>query len=102
MADIITEPRIHRGYPAEKPSKVSEKLVSQSSNPGDLVADPFMGSGSVAEAALQLGRRFTGTDLNPDAVRHTSARLAKFGAGIAPELGAGPSDDLLSLMGTQS
>jgi site-specific DNA-methyltransferase (adenine-specific) len=102
MADIINESRIHRGYPAEKPSKVSEKLVSQSSNAGDVVADPFMGSGSVGEAALQLGRRFMGTDLNPAAVRLTHERLQKFGEGRAPDLGAVAPTDLLSLMGTQS
>jgi len=58
VADIITVPRIHRGYPAEKPAKVSEVLVKQSSQPGDVVADPFMGSGSVGVAAVRLGRRF--------------------------------------------
>src|SRR5687767_13652284 len=46
IPDIISEPRIHRGYPAEKPARVSEILISQSSQPGEVVADPFMGSGS--------------------------------------------------------
>src|SRR5688500_16281621 len=71
VADVISAPRIHRGYPAEKPSAVSEVLVSQSSEPGELVADPFIGSGSVGVAALSLKRRFIGTDLNPDAVTLT-------------------------------
>ena len=57
------------GYPAEKPAAVSEVLIGQSSQPGDVVADPFMGSGSVGVAALKLGRRFIGTDLNPEAVQ---------------------------------
>ena len=35
VADIITEPRIHRGYPAEKPARVSEIVIGQSSQPGD-------------------------------------------------------------------
>ena len=64
------------GYPAEKPVAVSEVLVTQSSEPGELVADPFMGSGSIGVAALQNGRRFTGTDINPEAVRMTTDRLA--------------------------
>lgn len=84
VPDIIAVPRIRRGYPAEKPAAVSEVLIKQSSAPGELVADPFMGSGSVGVAALRLGRRFCGTDVNPEAVRLTSDRLAEFGAGHAP------------------
>ena len=85
IADIIAEPRIRGGYPAEKPPKVSKVLIEQSSKPGDVVADPFMGSGSVGVAALELGRRFIGTDLNPGAVRHTADRLKAFGAGREPD-----------------
>src|SRR5205085_3666202 len=82
--DIISVPRIHRGYPAEKPAAVSEILIQQSSSPGDLVADPFMGSGSVGVAALRTGRRFCGTDLNAEAVQLTANRLREFGGGHAP------------------
>lgn len=84
IPDIISVPRIHRGYPAEKPAAVSEILIAQSSQPGEIVADPFMGSGSVGVAAARLGRRFLGTDLNPDAVRLSEERLREFGAGRAP------------------
>jgi site-specific DNA-methyltransferase (adenine-specific) len=101
VADIINVPRVHRGYPAEKPWEVSEVLVNQSSAPGELVADPFMGSGSAGEAALRNGRRFLGTDLNPAAVRVTGQRLQKFGEGRQPDLGELAPSDLLSLMGTE-
>jgi site-specific DNA-methyltransferase (adenine-specific) len=84
IADVISVPRIHRGYPAEKPPAVSEILVKQSSERGDIVADPFMGSGSVGVAALRQRRRFVGTDLNPEAVRLTAERLRQFGAGSEP------------------
>lgn len=97
IADVISVPRIHRGYPAEKPPAVSEVLIRQSSAPGDLVADPFMGSGSVGVAALKAGRRFCGTDLNPEAVRLTADRLKQFGAGRAPEDLPEPSGGLLEL-----
>jgi site-specific DNA-methyltransferase (adenine-specific) len=53
--------------------------------PGEIVADPFMGSGSVGVAALQSGRRFRGTDLNPEAVRLSAERMRRFGDGRAPE-----------------
>ncbi len=100
VADVITEPRIHRGYPAEKPSSVSEVLIKQSSAPGDLVADPFMGSGSVGIAALRLARRFCGTDVNPEAVRLTADRLARFGDGRAPAGLPEPEPGLLELTDT--
>ncbi len=68
IPDIIQVPRIHRGYPTEKPVAVSEVLVSQSSTAGELIVDPFMGSGSVGVAALTLGRNFMGNDLCEEAV----------------------------------
>jgi site-specific DNA-methyltransferase (adenine-specific) len=76
VADVIAAPRVHRGYPAEKPPAVSEVLINQSTVPGELVADPFMGSGSVGVAALQRGCRFLGNDLNPEAVQFARQRLA--------------------------
>lgn len=82
IADIIEHPRVHRGYPAEKPVAVSSVLVRQSSEPGELVIDPFSGSGSVGVAAVQEGRRFLGTDICEQAVaisnqRVTNGRLAQ-------------------------
>jgi site-specific DNA-methyltransferase (adenine-specific) len=102
VADIITEPRIHRGYPAEKPVKVSEIVIAQSSQPGDVVADPFMGSGSVGVAALRLGRRFIGTDLNPEAVQLTGQRLRQFGEGNQASVATSTSEPgLFALMGSR-
>jgi site-specific DNA-methyltransferase (adenine-specific) len=97
IADIIVESRIHRGYPAEKPVRVSEVLINQSTKPGEVVADPFMGSGSVGVAAVKNGRRFIGTDLNPGAVRITSDRLKEYGAGHAPD-DLPPASDQASLL----
>jgi site-specific DNA-methyltransferase (adenine-specific) len=75
VPDIITVPRIARGYPTEKPSEVAEVLINQSSANGDLIADPFMGSGSVGVAALKLGRRFSGTDISAQALAICEQRL---------------------------
>ena len=102
VADVITVPRIHRGYPAEKPSAVSEVLITQSSLPGELVADPFMGSGSVGIAALKTGRRFSGCDLNPEAVRLTADRLRQFGSGHIPRDLPEITPDLLEFSDTAS
>jgi len=98
VADVISLPRIHGGYPAEKPPELSEVLISQSSQPGDIVGDPFMGSGSVGVAAARLGRRFLGNDLNPQAVRLAADRLRPFGEGREPaERPAARQPNLLNL-----
>jgi site-specific DNA-methyltransferase (adenine-specific) len=79
-ADIIREPRVSGGYPAEKPPQVSTVLIEQSTLPGDLVIDPFMGSGSVGVAATAVGRNFMGNDLCAEAVQITRERLLAGGA----------------------
>jgi DNA modification methylase len=63
------------GYPTQKPEALLERIALASSNPGDLVADFFMGSGTTAAVALKLGRRFIGCDINPEAIRIATARL---------------------------
>ncbi len=75
IADVIEVPRVRNSYPTEKPAAVSSVLVGQSSAIGDLVIDPFMGSGSVGDAALSLARRFAGTDTSAKAVELTRKRL---------------------------
>lgn len=79
IADIIDAPRIRGGYPAEKPPEVSEVLIKQSSELGDLVIDPFMGSGSVGVAAIRNARNFRGNDLCAEALDITRTRLAEQG-----------------------
>src|SRR5919112_1042468 len=80
IADVISVPRIRGGYPAEKPPEISEVLISQSSMPGEVVADPFMGSASVGAAAVKLNRSFSGNDLNPRSVHLAAERLRMLGA----------------------
>lgn len=64
IRDVLPVARVLGGYPTEKPVELLEILVRQSSAPGELVIDPFMGSGSTGVAALRHGRRFAGTDIN--------------------------------------
>lgn len=80
IADVIEAPRVREGYPTEKPLSVMETLVAQSSAPGDLVCDPFMGSGTAALAAVKLGRHFAGTDICGEAREITRQRCADAGA----------------------
>lgn len=53
-------------HPTQKPEKLIAKLILASSNPGDMVLDPFLGSGTTAVAAKKLERNFTGIELNKE------------------------------------
>lgn len=75
IADVLRAPRIHKGYPTEKPISLSRVLVSQSSEPGDVVVDPFMGTASTGSAALALGRSFWGSDISDKAMSIARERL---------------------------
>ncbi|MGB7587998.1 MAG: site-specific DNA-methyltransferase [Solirubrobacterales bacterium] len=55
--NVLRAPRVARGYPTEKPLRIIKSLISQSSLSGELVLDPFCGSGNVGRAARALGRR---------------------------------------------
>lgn len=62
-------------YPTQKPLALLERIVAASSAVGDLVFDPFMGSGTTLVAAKRLGRRFGGCDVSADAITAATARL---------------------------
>jgi site-specific DNA-methyltransferase (adenine-specific) len=99
IADVITAPRIRGGYPAEKPVALSETLILQSSGASDVVADPFMGSGSVGVAALKLSRRFLGNDVSETALAHARTRFAEVGGHEGPVLTSdAPGQRRLSLV----
>jgi site-specific DNA-methyltransferase (adenine-specific) len=91
VPDVLEVPRVYRGYPAEKPKGLARILIEQSSVTGEVVADPFMGSGSTGLAAVELGRPFLGNDLNPEAVEITRERLLGAGA-IESTLPVGAAD----------
>jgi len=63
------------GHFATFPESLAERCILIGSRPGDLVLDPFLGSGTTAVAAARLGRRFIGCELNPDYVRMAERRL---------------------------
>jgi site-specific DNA-methyltransferase (adenine-specific) len=77
IADIISAPRVHNGYPTEKPVQVMDVLVRQSTQQGALVIDPFMGSGTTGAAALANGCTFLGNDVSPHAVELAGRRLSQ-------------------------
>lgn len=61
------------GYPTQKPQALLERIIQASSNPGDLVLDPFCGCGTAVAAAEALGRRWIGIDIT-----HLAISLIKY------------------------
>ncbi len=78
-------------YPTQKPEALLERIIKASSNPGDLVFDCFMGSGTTQAVAMKLGRRFIGADINLGAIQTTTKRLLK----VAEEIRVNPDNDTL-------
>ena len=62
-------------YPTQKSEELLERLITMLSNPGDIVFDCFMGSGTTQAVAMKLGRRFIGADINLGAIQTTTKRL---------------------------
>ena len=73
-------------YPTQKPEALLERIIKASSNPGDLVFDCFMGSGTTQAVAMKLGRRFIGADINLGAIQTTTKRLINVAAELNQEL----------------
>ena len=63
------------GYPTQKPEKLLERIITASTDPGDLVFDCFMGSGTLCAVAGMLNRKYIGADINLGAVQVTTKRL---------------------------
>lgn len=77
-------------YPTQKPEQLLERIIKASSNPGDIVFDCFMGSGTTQAVAMKLGRSFIGADINLGAIQTTTKRLLS----VAKELNdSGNADD---------
>ena len=71
------------GYPTQKPVALLERIILSSSQPGDVVLDPFCGCGTAIAAAQKLGRRWIGIDITHLAISLIKSRLVE----MFPELG---------------
>jgi adenine-specific DNA-methyltransferase len=65
----------NRLHPTQKPVEAMEALIAAFSRPGDIVLDPFMGSGTTGVAACKLGRHFLGIELDPGYYRVATKRF---------------------------
>lgn len=75
IATINAMAKEKENYPTQKPEDLLNKIILASSNPGDIVFDCFMGSGTTQAVAAKLGRRFIGADINLGAIQTTTKRL---------------------------
>lgn len=88
-------------YPTQKPEQLVERIIKIASNPGDLIFDCFMGSGTTQAVAMKLGRRFLGADINLGAVQTTTKRLIGISGKISNKINASVLDaPKLELQGT--
>lgn len=79
-------------YPTQKPLELLKRIILASSEPGDLILDPFCGCGTTVEAAETLGRRWIGIDVARKAVEVIEERFEKVGF-AAPEIVWHPADE---------
>lgn len=76
-------------YPTQKPEALLERIIKASSNPGNLVFDCFMGSGTTQTVAMKLGRRFIGADINLGSIQTATKRLLAVAKELERKLDAG-------------
>ena len=72
---LISGSKDYLNYPTQKSEGLLKRIISVSSNPGDIVLDCFMGSGTTQSVAMKLGRKFIGADINLGAIQTTIKRL---------------------------
>jgi site-specific DNA-methyltransferase (adenine-specific) len=97
--DVITDINIMHnlseerlGYPTQKPVALLERIISASSNPGDVVLDPFCGCGTTVHAAQKLDRQWIGIDITHLSISLIEKRLKDAFPGIGFEVHGAPKD----------
>ena len=80
------------GYPTQKPLALLERIIAASSNPGDVVLDPFCGCGTAVHAAQKLGRQWLGIDVTHLAISLIEKRMKDAVPGIAFHVEGRPQD----------
>ena len=80
------------GYPTQKPVALLERIIRASSNPGDVVLDPFCGCGTAVHAAQKLGRKWIGIDISHLAVALIKQRMTSAFHDCEFEISGTPKD----------
>ena len=92
IPEINSQAQERLGYPTQKPIALLERIISASSNEGDLVLDPFCGCGTTIHASQKLGREWIGIDITHLAIALIERRLKKAFPGIQFAVSGVPID----------
>ena len=77
MSIVGTNSKERLGYPNQKPRRLIERAIVASSNTGDLILDPFAGSGTTGDAAAVRGRRFIMSDSSSESIKVMRQRFSE-------------------------
>ena len=66
-----------KAHPTQKPESLLHRIMVGTTNPGDMIVDPFFGTGTTGAVAKKLGRHFVGIEQDPDYIRLAKARIAR-------------------------
>jgi len=70
-----------KAHPTQKPEGLLHRVILSTSNPGDVIVDPFFGTGTTGAVAKKLGRKFIGFEMEEDYIIHARRRLEKINEG---------------------
>ncbi|HEU5271606.1 MAG TPA: DNA methyltransferase [Jatrophihabitans sp.] len=79
------------GYPTQKPESLLERIITASTNKGDVVLDPFCGCGTTVTVAHKMEREWVGIDISPTAVNIMDRRIKRIPGAASPKLIGLPS-----------
>jgi site-specific DNA-methyltransferase (adenine-specific) len=97
LSPINSQAKERLGYPTQKPLQLLERIINTSSNPGDIVLDPFCGCGTAVHAAQKLGRKWIGIDVTHLAIGLIRRRMKD----AFPDLGIKVIGEPVDLTGAQ-
>ncbi len=83
IPDVLPFPRVRGKYPTQKPVDLLRVFVTQSSSPGEIVIDPFCGSGATGVAAVTEGRHFWGSDIEGGAAILSAQNMTEAGGTLS-------------------
>lgn len=88
----ISQSKEDLGFPTQKPEALLERIINTSSNPTDMVLDPFCGCGTAIAVAHKLGRRWVGIDVSPTACKLMAKRMRLLHAEVGDIVGLPKSE----------